>query len=502
MANSTYGSGTALQFSDASQRQVLELGSKIHYYNPSVTPLLTLMGRMSTMVTPVPIFEWMEDEHMIAKSIKQSIITEGADSATVNVTDTATGGINGHNTVVKFDKQAAIELFEVGGLYAASFAGGSAAPQANVTHFICVAIGEKCNVTSAGSRHVQFIGCHVKSGDATVYQVEQCADGSDLITVDAAGVLTLTYVGTAGTYDSGANFGAQGLFQAETAFVDDKEFNLEGGIGTYAEGQAIGEETRKRVRRLKNCTQIFREPYSITGTAKASKHYGGDELARLQARKLAKIKSDIEFAMLTNGDISLDASSENPKRTMAGFGIGGSAGTGFVKSLDGRGDSNLQLAFASAGLDEMDAAVEYIFSDMVEGSMQKTVLCSNKWLRFITALGRQGVGPTGTPVASNGATLNIDSGAAGATAGLQVTNYQGPVGVLNFVPHPMLKGAYEDFALAVDMANVDLRPLASRDMQLRSDVVNDGRDARVDEWLMEVGCEVRNEQTHAILKLT
>ena len=66
----------------------------------------------------------------------------------------------------------------------------------------------------------------------------------------------------------------------------------------------------------------------------------------------------------------------------------------------------------------------------------------------------------------------------------------------------MLKGAYEDFALAVDMANVDLRPLASRDMQLRPDVVNDGRDARVDEWLMEVGMEVRNEQTHAILKLT
>jgi len=42
MANTTYGTGTALQFSDATQRQVLELGSKIHYYNPSVTPLLTL----------------------------------------------------------------------------------------------------------------------------------------------------------------------------------------------------------------------------------------------------------------------------------------------------------------------------------------------------------------------------------------------------------------------------------------------------------------------------
>tara|TARA_Y100000361_G_scaffold152274_2_gene171342 strand:- start:2320 stop:3807 length:1488 start_codon:yes stop_codon:yes gene_type:complete len=495
MANTTYGTGSALQFASGEQRQVLELGSKIHYYNPSVTPLLTLMGRMSTVVTPVPIFEWMEDEYMIKKSVKQNITS-------TDVSDTATGEINGHHTVVIFDKQSKIEMFEVGGLYAASVSGGSAALQTAVTHFICVAIGEKVNVASPNSRMVQFIGCHVKSSDATVYQVEQCADGSDLITADASGVLTLTYVGTAGTYDGGANFGAQGLFQAETAFVDDKEFNLEGGLGTYAEGAAIGEETRKRVRRLKNCTQIFREPYSITGTADASQHYGGSELARLQARKLAKIKSDIEFALLTNGDISLDSTSENPKRTFAGFGIGGSAGTGVVKSLDGRGDSNLQLDFDAAGLDEMDAAVEYIFSDMMEGSMEKTVLCSNKWLRFITALGRQGIGPTGTPVASNGATLNIDSGIANATAGLQVTKYQGPVGVLNFVPHPMLKGAYEDFALAVDMANVDLRPLASRDMQLRSDVVNDGRDARVDEWLMEVGCEVRNEQTHAILKLT
>ena len=493
MANTTYGTGSALQFASGEQRQVLELGSKIHYYNPSVTPLLTLMGRMSTVVTPVPIFEWMEDEYMIKKSVKQNITS-------TDVSDTATGGINGHHTVVIFDKQSKLEMFEVGGLYAASVAGGSAALQTDVTHFICVAIGEKVNVASPNSRMVQFIGCHVKSGDATVYQVEQCADGSDLITADASGILTLTYVGTAGTYDSGANFGAQGLFQAETAFVDDKEFALEGGLGAYAEGSAIGEETRKRVRRLKNCTQIFREPYSITGTADASQHYGGSELARLQARKLAKIKSDIEFALLTNGDISLDSTSENPKRTFAGFGIGGSAGAGVIKSLDGRGDSNLQLDFDADGLDEMDEAVEYIFSDMIEGSMEKTVYCSNKWLRFITALGRQGVGPAGTIAANH--TINVESGAANVTAGLQVTRYQGPVGVLNFVPHPMLKGAYEDFALAVDMANVDLRPLASRDMQLRSDVVNDGRDARVDEWLMEVGCEIRNEQTHAILKLT
>ena len=39
------------------------------------------------------------------------------------------------------------------------------------------------------------------------------------------------------------------------------------------------------------------------------------------------------------------------------------------------------------------------------------------------------------------------------------------------------------------------------DMQLGVDVVKDGRDGQTDEWLMEVGIEMRNEQTHAILKL-
>ena len=44
MSTTSYGAGTALQFSDGSQRQVLELGDKIHYYNPNVTPIFSLFG--------------------------------------------------------------------------------------------------------------------------------------------------------------------------------------------------------------------------------------------------------------------------------------------------------------------------------------------------------------------------------------------------------------------------------------------------------------------------
>ena len=482
----SYGTGTALQFSDASQRQVLELGEKIHYYNPNVTPIFSFFG-MKSSVTPVPIFEWMEDEYMIKKSVKKAMVTATAGdiAATADVGDTTTGGINGHNTIVRFDKQADLELFEVGGIYTLGTS-GHATNQGNVTHVIAVAIGKSVNSANATDRMVQFIGCHVKSGDSTVYQVEQCDDGSDLFGVHASEVMTLTHFGTAGQYDGGAYKGSNGLWQAEALFVDDKEFKLEGGSGVYAEGAAVGAETSKKVRRLKNCTQIFREPYTITGTAKASKHYGGSEMSRLQARKLAKIKADIEWAILTNGAISLDASSENPKRTFQGLGLGSSNGS--IVSLNGYDNTNLQLNNSSGALNDMDGVVEYVFSDMVSGSMRKTVFASNKWMVKLASMTR-------------GSDTGFYDTGEKTKSGLRVRSYMGPVGELEFVPHPFLKGAYEDYAIAVDPANFSIRPLAGRDMQLRKDIVKDGRDGQTDEWLMEAGVELRNEQTHAILKL-
>jgi len=478
---STYGAGTATQFSDGTQRQVLELGPKIYYYNESVTPLLSISGRAGAVQTPVPIYEWMEDEYFIKRSVKTPIVS-------TDVADTATGGINGHHTVVKFRRQAQMEMFEVGAIYAASVAGGSAALQTAVTHFLCVAIGKGVNLSSPTDKHVQFVGLHIKSSDSTVYQVEQCADGSDLITADASGILTLTYVATAGQYGTTANYASQGLFQAETAFVDDNEFKVAGGNGTYAEGAAVGSETRKKVRRLSNCTQIFREPYTITRTARVSEQYGGPELARLQARKLAQIKANVEYAMLFNGAKSLDSSSANPQRTFAGLGVGGSAGV--VQTNNADIDSSLQFDNGSGTQAQFDAVIEHIFQDTMDGSMEKTVFASNKWLLKMTSMVRL----------DSSSNMNAMMGEE-EKAGLRVMSYMGPVGTLNFVPHPMLRGAYEDYAVAVDFANFDARVLAESDFQLRRDIVQDGSDGQTDEWLVELGPEIRQEQTHAIMKL-
>jgi len=479
----SYGTGTALQFSDSTQRQVLELGEKIHYYNPNATPIFSMFG-MKSVVTPVPIFEWMEDEYMIKKSEKFT-------TTAAQLSDTTLAADNGDNSILICERQAQMEMFEVGGIYAASHSGSSFS-DTDITHLICIALGKDVNHASATDLMVQFIGAHAHTS-LDAYNTENETDGTDLIVANSSGVMTLEYVANAGRfYDNGTatdyygyqnHAGTNGFGQAN--FADADYFMRENGISGIAEGSAVGVETRKKVRRLKNCTQIFREPYTVTGTAKAAKHYGGSELARLQARKLAKIKGDVEWAILTNGAISLDATAENPKRTFQGFDVSSTAGA--VSSLNGASNTNMQWDY-SAGLSNLDGVSEYLFHDMVSGSMRKTVFCSNKWLVQLVAA---------TRTADTGF---YDTGEKTST-GLRVRSYMGPVGQLDFIPHPYLNGSLEDYAVAVDPANFAIRPLAGRDMQLRKDIVKDGRDGQTDEWLMEVGVEIRNEQTHAILKL-
>ena len=473
----TYGAGTTTQFNDGSQRQVLELGSQIHYYNPSVTPMLTVSGRASMNGTPVPIFEWMEDEYYV----KRSTIIAAADLvANTDVVDSQTGGIGGHQSIIRLQPQAQMELFEVGGLYTIS---GSSGQGESNTHFMCINVGKDVNLASPGDKDVQFVGGTYSSPTFTLNDV---ADATDMIT--AAQETTITFIGTvSGAGSSSSKYAWQGGTDGNS-FTTTETFAVRGPATGIAEGAAVGKETRKKVRRLKNCTQIFREPYEITRTARVSKQYGGPELARLQARKLAAIKVNVEYALLFNGAISLDATSSAPTRTFAGLGVGGTAGV--IQTNNADANTAYQLNNSSGTQANFDDVLEAVFQDMVDGSMHKTVYASNKWLTKMVKMVR----------ADSSGQLNATMGTE-VTAGLRVMEYMGPVGSVSFIPHPLLKGGYEDYAVAVDHANFEVRPLSESGFQLRRDIVKDGSDGQVDEWLVELGPEIRQEQTHAILKL-
>ena len=209
---------------------------------------------------------------------------------------------------------------------------------------------------------------------------------------------------------------------------------------------------------------------------------------------MAQLKGNIEWALLTNGDASADETSEQPRRRFAGFGVNKAAGAGVISSNDGRGtfsDADGSCMWDhSEGVDDLDRVIADIFQDSISGSMVKTVFCSNKWMKELVKAVR----------ASDGAQFESGMG-KDIKAGLRVSSYMGPVGQLDFIQHPYLSGALENYALAVDFGNAEMRALAQSDVQLRKDIVKDGQDGTVDEWLYEGGPEIRNEQTHAILQL-
>ena len=477
-----YGTGTPTQFTTGEQRQVLELGQKIHMFNPDVTPIFTVMGRTSTMVTPVPIFEWMEDEFFI----RPDVIT------TVKAADIIVGttGDNDTGFIIKMNRQAQVEGFEKGALYLASgmAASGAVAYEgaASDVYLMCVAIGKEvstANVNHADHKNVQFVE---SDGVLPAFKYDKNATTVVGFAHTADTAITFTYQGNVGEMSTLAK---PGYAATSTNLTDDETATVYQSRDGWAEGANIGEMTSKKVRRLKGCTQIFREPFSITGTQDAAKMYGGNELSRLQARKLNKIKMDIEYAMLTNGAIALDDTSENPKRKMEGLGVGTDS-LGAIKSLNGYSNTDLQFDISDNSLDDLDKITEAVFKDSLSGSMRKSAFVSNKWLKQIVSATR-----------NDSATNLVAEMGSNATAGLRVTTYYGPIGELEFITHPLLNNSLEDYGVIIDFGNVNSRPLRTRDMQLRTNVIQDGRDGQTNEWLCETGMEIRNEQTHAIIKL-
>ncbi len=469
-----YGTGTPTQDTGGTARQILELDQEIHYFNPAVTPILTISGRAYKEITPVPKFEWLEDESLIQRSQTFTM------ASSANLQDIDTAGNNDKGSILVCDKQSQLELFERGGVYTASVVNANLQ---GMVAYMCVGIGKEIDHATPTDKMVQLVGFDAASGDAYTY--DEHATTVAILSVAGSGTLTLTYVGNAG---AGSLGGVLGNVATGLNLTDNDIFTVLSLTG-HNEGSGVPAVSRKKVRRPVNCTQIFKEPYKITGTQIASKMYGPMELDRLQARKLKKFKTDIEWCILTNGTIDLDASTENPKRKFAGFGVGNS--NGVVQSNNGNITSDFQLGESSFTMANFDDFLKNAFEDLEEGTDEKDMFVSTDWMNAITAR-----------VRAESSTLLVTKMGVGVRAGLRVTSYEGPLGAVNFIRHPKLKGALAKFALIVDWSNFRLRPLRTRDVQLQIDIVKDGVDGQVDQWLAELGPQIMNEQTFTIGKLT
>jgi hypothetical protein len=223
--------------------------------------------------------------------------------------------------------------------------------------------------------------------------------------------------------------------------------------------------------KISNYTQIFRTPFEVSDTLRAS----GFQVAPAEWPRQARNKGiehakDLEYSFLL-GRKSATTPGATQNRT-----------TGGVLSF-------ITTNQTDAGGDLSEAEFNAFMAQVHRyGSGQKLALAS------ATAVGALNKFP-----ASKQQTKNDET-----TYGMNVTQYTSPFGSINLVYHPLLEGTkYGGYIVVIDMGQAAYRYLANdelnRDTKVLQNRQPNDQDGRKDEYLSEVGLEFGQQRYHGVL---
>jgi hypothetical protein len=239
-----------------------------------------------------------------------------------------------------------------------------------------------------------------------------------------------------------------------------------------AEGASVPQSLTSQAVKKVNYTQIFREPFEVTGTENATEIYaGGNDLAKLREEHLQLHLKDIERAFFF-GEPKEDTSGSQPVRATGGL--------RYWITTNVETQTDLTNA-------EFEAWIRKVFS---KGGDKK--------LGFLSPLIASAV--------NSWAAGKLNMFPKDKTYGIAVTNYLSIHGELNFVVEKLFaeNSTYNGYAFAVDMDHVAYRYLNgngnNRDTKLLKNRQNPGDDKIIEEYFSEVGLQLALEDRHGFLK--
>ena len=311
-------------------------------------------------------------------------------------------------------------------------------------------------------------------------------EGQIVAIVDSTG--TVRHLKITGTPDLTTDSGASAecdltpLYTATCAFADNAKGQVVGSA--FAEGSTAPASWKDEL--------YDREGYcQISNTARATEYRGiSNEYMRVWQEKLMEHKMDIENSML----FGVGAQDESPATggpTRRTWGILPYTEThGKVKSF----------TYASSTYDDFVDAMEDVFAPESGNSGTKLVLASRPIITWMNKLASGNF--LGNTVAST--QHRLDAQNIKGKFGHKVTQISTIYGDLNVVQEPLLRGAYENYAIMIDLKNVAYRPLVgngvNRDTHVITNIQNNDVDGRQDQILTEAGLEVSLPETHCVLK--
>ncbi len=210
--------------------------------------------------------------------------------------------------------------------------------------------------------------------------------------------------------------------------------------------------------------QIFRTPFGVTETSKATKTLIQENDLDYQRRK-----KGIEHAV----DIE--------RAFLFGKKYRSTAGTHPVRHTEGI--INAISTYATASVDtepEFEAFLEDAFAD---GSTEKYAFMSPA---FISQINQWAAG-------------KVTKMETEKTYGIKIHTYESAHGTLHMIKHDLLKGTvFGNYCIVLDMENLTYKYLDGRDTKLLTNRQANDEDAVKEEYLTECGLQIKLESTHAV----
>lgn len=158
-----------------------------------------------------------------------------------------------------------------------------------------------------------------------------------------------------------------------------------------------------------NYMQIFRNPWDVTGTAKAVQHQTGDQVAKSKREAAQLHSADIERSILFSR-MAIGTMNGKPFRTMEG--------------ITNQLSTNVQAQGANTTWDILDLFLENVFSRNIKGKPnERIVFCGNTVVRILNKIARLDSVMNLTPSAD--------------MFGIKVKTWETPFGDIKLMTHPM-----------------------------------------------------------------
>lgn len=241
------------------------------------------------------------------------------------------------------------------------------------------------------------------------------------------------------------------------------------------QGATIGTLKQTKLTANYNYTQIQRNPFGSTNTEAVSENYGGPELKRERGKKLLEHKVEMEHTAWF-GRRHLITSGTQPQGFCGGF-------SDYVTTNITSAGSN---ALTQTGFET------FLRTGFRYGSRNKVLFCSPLIMSGLSSFPQGRLAPPSPDVNKWG--VHVRKYESGAGDQVDIINLR------EFQDYQTALTQFGGWAFLVDMNDVRMRPLRTRDTRYMENLQAPDEDSEKHEFRTEWSIEIGNEKNHAILK--